>query len=109
MSYAQLTREQRYQIKVLLDTKIPQWKIAVAIGTTPSTISRELKRNRGKRGYRPSQAHKKALIRRQKKIAPRIKAEVWVLAEKQLREDWSPEQVSGKLRESGIFLSHERI
>ena len=109
MSYAQLTREQRYQIKVLLDTKMPQWKIAVAIGTTPSTISRELKRNRGKRGYRPSQAHKKALVRRQKKVVPRIRAEVWVLAEKQLREDWSPEQVSGKLRASGIFLSHERI
>ncbi len=109
MSYAQLTREQRYQIKALLDTKIPQWKIAVAIGTTPSTISRELKRNRGKRGYRPSQAHEKALGRRQKKITSRISAEVWALAEKQLREDWSPEQVSGKLRASGIFLSHERI
>ena len=109
MSYAQLTREQRYQIKALLDTKMPQWKIAVAIGTAPSTISRELKRNRGKRGYRPSQAHEQTLARRQKKITSRISAEVWALAEKQLREDWSPEQVSGKLRASGIFLSHERI
>ena len=32
-----------------------------------------------------------------------------MLVEKELREDWSPEQVSGKLKTSGIFISHERI
>ncbi len=109
MSYAQLTREQRYQIKVLLDTKVPQWRIAKIIGVSPSTISRELKRNRGKRGYRPNQAHEKTLARRKKKSKPRINTELWVLVEKQLLEDWSPEQVSGKLKKSGLFVSHERI
>lgn len=109
MAYAQLTREQRYQIKALLDTDVPQEKIAETISVSPSTISRELKRNRGKRGYRPNQAHEKALARRKKKSKPRISAEVWALVEKKLREDWSPEQVSGKLRMSEIFVSHERI
>ena len=108
-TYAQLTREQRYQIKALLDTDVPQGKIAETIGVCPSTISRELKRNRGKRGYRPHQAHKKAVARKAKKSLPRIGAEIWSLVEKELREDWSPEQVSGRLKESEIFVSHERI
>jgi IS30 family transposase len=107
--YAQLTREQRYQIKALLDTEIPHGKIAKTIGVSPSTISRELKRNLGKRGYRPNQAHGKALARRKKKSKPRISAEIWQLVEKELREDWSPEQVSGRLKESEMFVSHERI
>lgn len=108
-TYAQLTREQRYQIKVLLDTDVPRGKIAETIGISPSTISRELKRNSGKRGYRPKQAHEKALARKQKKSKPRISAEIWILVKKELREDWSPEQVSGRLKMSGIFVSHERI
>ena len=108
-TYAQLTREQRYQIKALLDTDVSQGKIAKTIRVSPSTISRELKRNLGKRGYRPNQAHEKALARKKKKSKPRIREEVWVLVEKELREEWSPEQVSGKLKMSGISVSHERI
>ncbi len=108
-TYTQLTREQRYQIKALLDTDISYRKIAKTIRVSPSTISRELKRNLGERGYLPNQAHEKALARKKKKIKPRIKEEVWVLVKKELREDWSPEQISGKLKMSEIFISHERI
>ena len=108
-TYAQLTREQRYQIKALLDTDVSQGKIAEVISVSRSTISRELKRNSGKRGYRPKQAHEKALARKKKKSKPRIREAIWVLVEKELREDWRPEQVSGKLKMSGIFVSHERI
>jgi len=108
-TYAQLTREQRYQIKALLDTDVPQGKIAETIGVIRSTIFRELKRNSGKRGYRPKQAHEKALARKQKKSKPRISAKTWTLVEKELCEDLSPEQVSGRLKMSGIFVSHERI
>ena len=86
-TYAQLTREQRYQIKALLDTDVSQGKIAETIGVSRSTIFRELKRNSGKRGYRPNQAHEKALARKKKKSKPRIRQEVWVLVEKELRED----------------------
>jgi len=108
-TYAQLTQEQRYQIKALLGTDVSQRKIAEAIGVSPSTVSRELKRNLGERGYRPNQAHEKALARKKKKSKPRIREKVWVLVEKELREEWSPEQVSGKLKMSRIFISHERI
>jgi len=109
MAYMQLTREQRYQIKALLDTGIPRNKIAETIGVHKSTITREINRNTGERGYRPEQAHEKTLARKKKKSKPRIGEEVWNLVYKQLLEDWSPEQVSGKLKESGILVSHERI
>jgi len=57
MSYTQLTQEQRYQIYSLLKMEHSQTEIASVLGTHRSTISRELKRNLGKRGYRPNQAH----------------------------------------------------
>ncbi len=109
MAYKQLTQEQRYQIKALLDNKIAKMQIATTLGVDRSTINREIKRNSGKRGYRPKQAHRKSLARRQEKSKPRIGEEVWALVEKTLQEDWSPEQVSGKLKASGISVSHERI
>jgi len=41
-------------------------EIASEIGVHKSTVSREMKRNRGKKGYRPKQAHYMAVERRQK-------------------------------------------
>ena len=107
--YTQLTREQRYQIKALLTMGHNQTQIAKVLGVHKSTISRELKRNRGQRGYRPKQAHEKALARRQGKAKPRMTSEVWRLVEEKLREDWSPEQIAGRFKMLGIAISHERI
>jgi len=60
MQYTQLTREQQYQIKALLDIGCTQTEIAQTLGVDKSTISREVRRNRGHHGYRPKQAHGKA-------------------------------------------------
>ena len=57
MSYAQLAEEQRYQIYALMKAGHRQTKIAAVVGVHESTISREVRRNRGLRGYRPLQAH----------------------------------------------------
>jgi IS30 family transposase len=100
MQYTQLTREQRYQIKVLLDIGCQRTKIARQIGVDKSTISRELRRNRGLRGYRPKQAHEKALERRRKKVQANIPAEIWQLIETKLQVDWSPEQISSWLKQN---------
>ena len=79
------------------------------IGVHKSSVSRELKRNRGRRGYRPQQAHGLAMERRQKGV-PRIPAEAWVRVERLLGQDWSPEQISGRLKkEKRICVSHEWI
>jgi transposase, IS30 family len=108
-SYHQLTQGQRYQIYALKKTKHSLTEIAEVLGVHKSSVSRELKRNRGQRGYRPHQAHELALGRRQKSV-PRITAEVWAQVERLLRQDWSPEQISGRLRkEQKICISHEWI
>ncbi len=108
-TYKQLTREQRYQIKALLDIGQKQAVISRAIGVHKSTIQREMKRNAGLRGYRPKQAHELSLSRRKGKSKARIAPATWALVEEKLRQDWSSEQISGRLKQEEIFVSHERV
>jgi IS30 family transposase len=109
MNYHQLTQEQRYQIYALKKTGHANTEIADVIGVHKSTVSRELQRNRGGRGYRPQQAQKLALGRRAKAM-PRITTETWALVEKLLQQEWSPEQISGRLKkERKVCISHEWI
>ena len=77
----------------------------------PSTISRELRRNRGQRGYRPRQAYQKALDRRQQKAkATKMTPPVIERIEQDLRQDWRPEQIAGRLEATeGLRLSPECI
>ena len=108
--YTQLTREERYQISALKAAGHDQIEIAKVIGRHKSTISRELTRNRGLRGYRPKQADNLAVNRRQDKSTHRIAPESWSRVELLLREYWSPEQISSWLRyEENINVSPEWI
>ena len=113
MNYTQLTREQRYQIYALQKAGHNQTEMASIIGVHKSTVSRELSRNRGQRGYRPKQAQTSAGVRKHQQTraaATRIDAATWLQVESLLRQDWSPEQISGHLkRELKLSLSHERI
>lgn len=109
MTYTQLTCEQRYQIKALLNMGHNQTQIAKAIGVDKSTISRELDRNRGQRGYRPKQAQRLADERRHTSNK-RISETTWKVVEELIRQDWSPEQVSERLkRDHGLGVSHEWV
>lgn len=108
-TYRQLTQAQRYQIYALRKMKHPLSEIATVVGVHKSSVSRELKRNRGQRGYRPQQAQALAEQRRSKAVA-RITSQVWTKVERLLRQEWSPEQISGRLKkEQGIRISHEWI
>ncbi len=108
-TYTQLTQEQRYQIYVLLKAGHIQSEIAYHMKVHKSTISRELRRNRGLKGYRPKQAHQFALNRRKKPLY-RIDAFTWILIEGLIRQEWSPEQVSDWLKANyGLQISHEWI
>lgn len=110
-THKQLTEGQRYQIAALKKAGGLNKEIAVIVETSESTISRELKRNTGRHGYRPKQAQIKASLRKQNATkAIKMTDEVIVLVNEQIRFDLSPEQVSGRLKEQhGILLSHERI
>lgn len=110
MSYTQLAHEERYQIYILRKAGLTQSGIASVLNRHKSTISRELSRNRGGRGYRPKQAHCRALERRQSRCLQRIGETVWAEVDRLLRRDWSPEQIGGRLhREHGVSVSHEWI
>jgi IS30 family transposase len=109
MTYTQLTQEQRYQISALKKMGHSQTEIAECVGVHKSTISRELRRNQGQRGYRPKQAHRKAQERRARN-SPQISKDAWAVVEEKLKKDWSPEQISSRLKRVGkVQISHESI
>jgi transposase, IS30 family len=108
--YTQLTQEERYLIQALMKARHNQSEIAEIHGRHKSTVSRELRRNRGLRGYSPIQAHRLSVERRQSKSQPLIATTHWERDEHLLREDWSPEQISLWLSdEAGVQISHEWI
>ena len=110
MNYTQLTQEERYQIYALLKAGNNQTEIARLLKRAKSTISREVHRNTGLRGYRPQQAQRLANERKMIKAQPRIVDSVWVDVVRLLKHDWSPEQISLWLKaEKGIAISHEWI
>jgi IS30 family transposase len=86
-----------------------QIEITKVIDVYKSTISRELRRNRSLRGYRPKQAHHLAMSRRSNS-KPRIDSATWALIESLIRQDLSPELVSCWLKKiRDIYISHEWI
>ena len=94
----------------MLKIGLTQLKIAEVIGIHKSTISRELKRNLGGRGYRPKQANTFAEYRRQAKVRPRIDGSTWAYVEQLICKEWSPEQISGWMKKNmEISISHEWI
>ena len=111
MNYTHLTQDERYQIAILLKAGHQQNDIARVMNRHPSTISRELSRNHGQRGYRPKQAHEFSQARmRACENSPRVTAETWAIVEGKLAETWSPEQISGHLKANGqVSVSHEAI
>lgn len=109
--YHHVTRDIRCQIYALKATGSSLRKISKVVDRDVSTISREIKRNSGDRGYRHKQADSKATQRRleasrtPKKLTP----ELTVIINEKLLEDWSPEQISGRLKLSEKKISHETI
>ena len=109
-TYKQLTLEQRYQISPLLKLGFSQTAIAKELGVDKSTIGRELRRNRSKRGYRPNYADKLAVGRRKEKVKPQIDNQTWTEIEADLQLLWSPQQISGRRALEGKqTVSHEWI
>src|ERR1700677_212476 len=108
-----LKYEQRCQIYALEQQGLTQKAIAQEIGGTQPVVSRELKRNRGRRGYRFKQAQAKADERRHAANAAPSKMTPGIVAviETMLREEQlSPEQISGWMQETeGPRVSHECI
>ncbi len=111
MNYRHLNSEERYYIEIERKKGVSINKIAKALGRSQSTILREIVRNTGKRSYRHKQAQGLTIERHKKKrknikltddIKEKIKA--------YLEQDWSPEQISGRMKQEGIIsIHHETI
>ena len=103
MSYHHITSEQRYTIDVLLRQKKSRKEISQTIGVSESTLSREIKRNSGQRGYHYKQAQVKAADRQRRLQNYRnLTLELRkFIREKMTQEQWSPAQIVGWLRKHG--------
>lgn len=109
--YKQLTTGQRYQIYGLKQSGLNQTQIALNVGVDKSTISREFRRNKGKRGWRPNQAQS---LRNERKHAcnngKHFTLSEWAEVDRLIRKDLSPEQTAKRLElEGGLQISHEAI
>lgn len=109
--YRQLTQPQRYQIEGLLKAGYPHKHIALAVGVSPATISREVRRNGDQARYCGTAAQRSSDRRR--RMATKAHKRFRVIEEvvtQGLELKWSPEQISGLMRRaSTLFVSHEWI
>lgn len=104
--YYHLTQKQRIELGLLLRLGYSYRGAATVLGVSPSTVSRELQRNRRPSGmYHPRDARMFARNRRTKANALRQKLLCHGLlariVEEKLKCKWSPEQIAGWLKESG--------
>ena len=110
--YTQITLEERYTIARCRAARMSVAEIAAITGRHRSTIYREVARNLGSGGrYRCSKAQEKTNGRRSRSRRNRHFGEKELtLVERYLREDYSPDQVSGYLAKEGLLsISHETI
>ena len=108
-----LTIKQRYALKAYLECGITKTEIAKRLGVNRSTIHRELRRNRSKKGkYNPDFAQVVAQERKERLSNNRsFNSYKQKLIDKWItKEQWSPEQIKGYCDNNNIeMVSHERI
>jgi len=111
MKYHRLTQEERYQIYALLKEGLTLTAIANNISKHKSTISREIQRNKGQKGYRPKQAQELSITRELSKRKSIRLSQIHInYIKEKIQLYWSPEQISGRMRIDGIAsISHETI
>ena len=113
MTYRQITSAERYALGVLRRGGLSPAAIARVLGRHRSTIGREVRRNGTPRDgcYRPQLADWYAQGRRSRsRRNRRFSAADWVRVQTLVREDWSPEQIAGRLRaDQELEISHETI
>lgn len=116
MSYTHIKPAQQVELAVLLRAGLKQSKIALILGKDPSSVSREIKRNRtddnkykARIAKRKTKARRLSANKRFRKIARNKKLKRYVI--RKLKKYWSPEQIAGKLKKKygKTIVSHETI
>lgn len=113
MQQKQLTQKERYHIWASLKRGVTQKEIAKTIGVHPSTICREIQRNKDSitQEYHYAFAHTNAQRRQQDKAKYTVfTSKIKNYIKLKLKEDWSPEQIAGRMRiDIGLGICHETI
>ena len=113
MHYRQITSPERYLISTLRQWGFNPSQIAAVLGRHRSSITREIRRNatRADGCYRPFTASERARGRRSRsRRTTHFTPQQWRHVHRQLRKQWSPEQIAGRLRRDGAWsISHETI
>lgn len=109
--YTELSIEERAVIQVSLSMGISQRGIAKKLKRSPSTISREIKRNSVNSEYSAQTAQhircsKRQVCRPSKKLV--LGGELFEVVIKMLQDKFSPEQISGHLRNMNITRNKDR-
>ena len=111
-----LSRQEREEISRGLAAAASLRSIASRIRRSPSTVSREVARNRGRESYRAGAAEQAALTRgrRPKPVKLTIHSKLWAEVVAHLELNWSPQQISRYLKEEypgepSMQISHETI
>jgi IS30 family transposase len=111
-----LSQDERFEIADLHRAGLSIRAIARRLGRSPSTVSRELRRNGRKGGYRPFEAQRKAVARRARHHRRRLETNSALrdFVGEKLRERWSRRQIALHLRalhpdEPGMRLCHESL
>lgn len=111
LSYKHLSLTDRHYIEIERKRGATTTEIAEILNRSQSTISREISRNIGGRGYRHIQAHKFAAERHlEKNKSVKLTPALILVINEYLQQDLSPEQISGRLRVNGQnYVHHETI
>lgn len=110
MGYKHFNNIMRKELSILRKKGYSLRDIGRALKVNPSSVSRELQRNSSRTDeYDPDKATHKAYVRRKysKYEGMKIRKSAWLenYVKKKLKIDWTPEQISGRLkREFGINI-----
>jgi IS30 family transposase len=111
--YHHLTQEQRYKLEALVKAGLKKPQVATQLGVDRSTVYRELKRNKSKRGGYNGAFAQELSEERKERFSTQRKMDITMekfIVEKLSKEQWSPEQIKGYCDANGIeMVSHERI
>lgn len=100
MLFTHLNQPQRYEMERLLADGRSPAVIARRLGIHRSTVYREQARGRVRGRYSASTSHQRTLKRRATSAANHRthSRELWQMVSCQLRHEWSPQQISGRLK-----------
>jgi IS30 family transposase len=98
--YRHLSAEERETMSLGLAAGHSLRRMATVLGRAPSTLSREMARNAGQRGYRACTAHTLASARacQPRRVRKLRDPWLWQYVQTHLRQGYSPEQIAGRLR-----------